>query len=62
MKRILFFSFITFNAFAATTFDLTDPSNLHMSNIYPDYEIMRIVDFNDTDEGMSLVASTNNRQ
>jgi hypothetical protein len=55
MKYLLFLVFLPFKSFAASTWDLTDPSNLDMANIYPDYQLLRILNFEDTDNGKSMI-------
>jgi len=49
MKIILFMlSFLSFPSFAGFTLDLTDPKNLEIADIYPSYEVLGSISFEDT--------------
>ena len=42
--------------FADVTIDLTKPKNLEVADIYPSYEILRSLNFEDTQKNMSITA------
>jgi hypothetical protein len=57
MKKFLFLlSLISLNSHAAFTADLTDPKYLNLADTFPSYELLRVVNFSDTQSGRSLVA------
>ncbi|ENM5772340.1 hypothetical protein P3491_36975 [Vibrio parahaemolyticus] len=49
MKKLLFLlALFTFKGHAAFTLDLTDPKNLEVADMYPSYELLRSLSFEDT--------------
>lgn len=66
MRIILFMlSLLSFPSFAEFTFDLTDPKNLEVADIYPHYEILKSINFEDTKgsrfEGYSFFSLKTNK-
>lgn len=55
MKHLFFLVFFSFSSWATNTWDLTDPSNLAISNIYPDYELLSSANFAATGNGKSII-------
>lgn len=54
-KLIMSLCFFTTYTYAGFTLDLTDPKNLEIADIYPSYEMIRSVNFNDTDANTSIL-------
>ncbi|HCK0617622.1 hypothetical protein CGI93_22320 [Vibrio parahaemolyticus] len=54
LKLLLTLSLISFQSIAGFTMDLTDPQYLNVADMYPSYEMLRSLNFNDNDGKMSL--------
>jgi hypothetical protein len=61
--KIIFFilSLLPLPSFASFTLDLTDPKNLEIADIYPSYEVLTSVSFEDTKTNASYVAFKTNK-
>lgn len=54
-KAALLLALFSFNTSASVTLDLTDPKNLEIADMYPTYELLRIMSFADTSNGSALL-------
>ncbi len=54
-KLIMSLCFFATYTYAGFTLDLTDPKNLEIADIYPSYEMISSVNFNDTDGNTSIL-------
>lgn len=55
-KLIILLYFFTAYTYAGFSIDLTDPRHLKLADLYPSYEMMTSMDFNETNGDFSLVA------
>ena len=61
-KFVMSLCFFTTYTYAGFTLDLTDPENLKIADIYPSYEMMRSINFNDTDGNVSILGFKSSKE
>jgi hypothetical protein len=53
-KILLIISLLSSPSFAGYTIDLTDPKHIEIADAYPSYEVLKVINFEDTGDGLSL--------
>ena len=61
MNKIFFLLFLTANSYAGYTLDLTDPQFIEIADMYPSYQVLTSVNFNDTENNSTLVGFQTNK-